>query len=77
MKTFNLNRDTIILITKLDRWLKDEYTNGHNDDVVLKTREFLSKVVDRGYYNQNERELLNELRSQWIKHEKGKKYEND
>ena len=66
MKTFNLNRDTIILLTKIDKWLRDEYANGLNDDVVLKTREFITRVIKRGYYNKNEQDLLNELRSQWI-----------
>jgi len=66
VKTFNLNRDTIILLTKIDKWLRDEYANGLNDDVVLKTREFITRVIKRGYYNKNEQDLLNELRSQWI-----------
>ena len=73
MKTYNLNRDTIILLTKIDRWLRDEYTNGHNDDVVLKTREFITMVIDRGYYNKTEQDLLNELRAQWIKYKKNEK----
>ena len=72
MKTINLNRDTIILLTKIDKWLRDEYSNGLNDDVVLKTREFITRVIKRGYYNQNEQDLLNELRSQWIKFQKEK-----
>ena len=72
MKTINLNRDTILLISKIDKWLRDEYNNGLNDDVVLKTREFITRVIKRGYYNQNEQDLLNELRSQWIKFQKEK-----
>jgi len=72
VKTINLNRDTILLISKIDKWLRDEYNNGLNDDVVLKTREFITRVIKRGYYNQNEQDLLNELRSQWIKFQKEK-----
>mgnify|MGYP000235618367 CR=1 FL=1 len=72
MKTIKLNRDTILLISKIDKWLRDEYNNGLNDDVVLKTREFITRVIKRGYYNQNEQDLLNELRSQWIKFQKEK-----
>ena len=66
-KINNLNRDTLILLSKIDKWLRDEYTNGLNDDVVLKTREFITRVTKRGYYNEHEQDLLNELRSQWIK----------
>jgi uncharacterized protein (DUF2164 family) len=72
VKTIKLNRDTILLISKIDKWLRDEYNNGLNDDVVLKTREFITRVIKRGYYNQNEQDLLNELRSQWIKFQKEK-----
>ena len=73
MKTYNLNRDTIILLTKIDRWLRDEYTNGYNDDVVLKTREFITTVINRGYYNKTEQDLLNELRTQWINYKRNAK----
>lgn len=66
MKTVNLNKDTIILLSKIDKWLRDDYTNGHNNEVVLKTREVISKIIKRGYYNEQERDLLNELRSQYI-----------
>lgn len=66
MKTINLNRDTLILLNKIDKWLKDEYSNTHNEEVVLKTREYITTIMNRGYYNQQEQELLNELRSQYI-----------
>jgi hypothetical protein len=66
-KINNLNRDTIILLGKIDKWLRDEYSNGQNNDVVLKSREVITKVIERGYYNEHEQDLLNELRSQWIK----------
>lgn len=73
MKTVNLNKDTIILLSKIDKWLRDDYTNGHNNEVVLKTREVISKIMKRGYYNEQERDLLNELRSQYISDNQGKK----
>jgi len=65
--TINLNKDTLILLGKIDKWLRDEYANNQNNDVVLKSREVISKIINRGYYNEHEQDLLNELRSQWIK----------
>jgi|DEB0MinimDraft_10_1074344.scaffolds.fasta_scaffold45492_5 hypothetical protein len=65
--TINLNKDTLILLGKIDKWLRDEYANSQNNDVVLKSREVISKIINRGYYNEHEQDLLNELRSQWIK----------
>ena len=65
--TINLNKDTLILLGKIDKWLRDEYANSQNNDVVLKSREVISKIINRGYYNEHEQGLLNELRSQWIK----------
>lgn len=65
--TINLNKDTLILLGKIDKWLLNEYVNSHNKEVVLKSREVISNIMNRGYYNEHEQDLLNELRSQWIK----------
>ena len=70
MKTYNLNKDTLTLLHKIDVWLKDKYQNSHNEEVILKTREKISSIMNRGYYNEPEKDLLNELRSQYLKDRK-------
>lgn len=51
-------------------WLKTKYQNNHNEEVILKTREKISSIMNRGYYNEPEKDLLNELRSQYLKDRK-------
>jgi len=72
VKHFKLHKDTIILISKIDKWLRDEYSNGHNSEVVFKTREVITKIMKRGWYSEQEREFLNELRSQYISNNQSK-----
>jgi len=35
------------------------------EDLVMKLRETITKIEERGYYTDLERELLNEIRSQY------------
>lgn len=58
-------------LAELDRWLKEQQA----DDlvgVVRKSREVITQIENRGYYSELEAELLNELRSQYIKSKKKK-----
>lgn len=63
----------MLLLATIDKWLREEYSNGKNDSVIIKSREQIEKIIKRGYYNSSERDLLNELRSQWIKYKKNEK----
>jgi len=58
-------------ITKLHKWLQtkeaDDMTN-----TVTKSIEILTYILIREYYIDTERELLNELRSQYVKEKGGK-----
>jgi hypothetical protein len=53
----------------LDKWLID---NMHKSSVlggeklVMEVRETITKIEERGYYTDLERELLNEIRSQYM-----------
>lgn len=53
-------------ITKLNKWLQtkeaDDMTN-----TVTKSIEILTYILIREYYTDKERELLNELRSQYVR----------
>ena len=58
-------------ITKLHKWLQtkeaDDMTN-----TITKSIEILTYILIREYYIDTERELLNELRSQYVKEKGGK-----
>ena len=59
-------------ITKLHKWLQtkeaDDMTN-----TVTKSIEILTYILIREYYTDKERELLNELRSQYVRDLQSKK----
>lgn len=58
-------------ITKLHKWLQTK----KGDDLsgtVSKTLDTLTYILIREFYNDRERELLNELRSQYVKEKGGK-----
>ena len=71
MKTqvhFPLEKEQAKLLKKLDVWLIDNmFSNGlGGEDLVMKLRETITKIEEKGYYNQVEKELLNELRYQFV-----------
>ena len=56
---------------KLDKWLS---TESWKTDIEIKSsqlvRELISKIEIQGYYYEGEADVLNELRTQFIKHKK-------
>ena len=68
MISYDLNTKSLKLLNKLDKWLIDNmYNTGAlgGEDLVMKLRETITKIEERGYYTDLERELLNEIRSQY------------
>jgi len=59
-------------LKKLDVWLADNiYSDGSGgEEVVLKLREMITKIEENGYYDTLQKELLNELRHQYMKDSK-------
>jgi hypothetical protein len=53
-------------LMKIDKWL---FLNQPYDltNTVEASREIITKIQERGYYSEYERELLNELREQYLK----------
>lgn len=52
-------------LMKIDKWL---FLNQPYDltNTVEASREIITKIQERGYYSEYERELLNELREQYL-----------
>lgn len=71
MKThvhFPLEKEQAKSLKIIDKWLVDNmFSNGlGGEDLVMKLRETITKIEEKGYYNQVEKELLNELRYQFV-----------
>ena len=73
-KVIYLQKDTLELLIKIDNWLRKETikSNSKKTDKKLlqKTRLLIDNIITKGYYQKTEQELLNELRSQFIKNNK-------
>jgi len=52
-------------LMKIDKWL---FLNQPYDltNIVEASREIITKIQERGYYSEYERDLLNELREQYL-----------
>lgn len=67
MKTIIVDNKTFVGLRKLDNWLaKQPWENGLEMETVWRVRELITKIQDRGYYTDKERDLLNEIRFEWF-----------
>jgi hypothetical protein len=66
---YKLEKDQQKSLKLLDKWLIDNmHTNSGmgGEELVMEVRETITKIEERGYYTDVERELLNEIRSQYM-----------
>jgi len=71
---YPLDKQQAKLLKQLDVWLIDNMftQGGEGENMVMKLRETITKIEDRGYYDTGEKELLNELRYQYLEDLKSK-----
>ena len=62
-----LDKDQAKLLKKLDAWLMDNMLTQGGEELVMKLRELITKIEEQGYYDTPTKELLNELRYQYMK----------
>jgi len=62
-----LDKEQAKLLKKLDAWLIDNMLTQGGEELVMKLRELITKIEEKGYYDTPEKELLNELRYQYMK----------
>jgi len=62
-----LDKEQAKLLKKLDAWLIDNMLTQGGEQLVMKLRETITKIEEKGYYDTPEKELLNELRYQYMK----------
>ena len=75
MKTnphYTLDIEQAKLLKTLDEWLIDNMFTQGGEQLVMKLRETITKIEEKGYYDTAEKELLNELRYQYLEDLKSK-----
>ena len=66
---YKLEKDQQKSLKLLDKWLIDNMHANYGiggEELVMEVRETITKIEERGYYTDVERELLNEIRSQYM-----------
>ena len=65
-----LDKEQANLLKKLDAWLMVIGCGIRDEKMVMKLRELITKIEEQGYYDTPTKELLNELRYQYMKNTK-------
>lgn len=76
MKSHQLTHETAVLLGRIEKWLKretDKQFIKSKKSLIMKTRILIDRILVKGYYSEEEKELLNELRRQYIKNIKNTK----
>ena len=71
MENFELTSPQIVGLKKIKKWLEEKKKNDLTG-TIEKSLETLSFILIREYYTTLEKELLNELRSQYVEEKSGK-----
>ena len=71
MENFELTLPQIVGLKKIKKWLEEKKKNDLTG-TIEKSLETLSFILVREYYTTLEKELLNELRSQYVEEKSGK-----
>lgn len=71
MKSEFLTNQQRVGVIKIDKWLRNSQSSDLTG-LVEKSREVLDSILTKGYYTDKEKELLNELRVQYLEDIKSK-----
>jgi len=71
---YPLDKEQSKLLKDIDVWLSNNMlTQGSEaENMVMQLRERITKIEEKGYYDTGEKELLNELRYQYLEYLKSK-----
>jgi len=69
---YPLDKEQSKLLKQLDVWLIDNMFTQGGEQLVMQLRERITKIEEKGYYDTGEKELLNELRYQYLEDLKSK-----
>jgi hypothetical protein len=69
---YPLDKEQSKLLKQLDVWLIDNMFTQGGEQLVMQLRETITKIEEKGYYDTGEKELLNELRYQYLEDLKSK-----
>lgn len=61
-----LDKDKLVGLHKLDNWLaKQPWDKNLELPTILQVRELITKIQSRGYYNESEQIILNQIREEY------------
>lgn len=67
MKTYTVDKITAKALTTLDNWLsKQPWSKDVDTETCMKVRELITEIEVKGYYNSEERDILNGVRNYWF-----------
>ena len=67
-KTTILDVATALNLKKLDNWLsKQPWQKQVDIDTFYKVRELITQIEEKGYYTEQERDVLNGVREYWFR----------
>ena len=71
---YPLDKEQSKLLKDIDVWLMDNMPtqSSEAENMVMQLRERITKIEEKGYYDTGEKELLNELRYQYLEDLKSK-----
>lgn len=72
---YTLDNKQSRLLKDIDSWLLENIRNSissDGEDMLMTLRERITKIEEKGYYDTGEKELLNELRYQYLEDLKSK-----
>lgn len=72
VKTYFLDKENRKALTTLDNWLATKPMDSPIDfETLHKIREMITSIEDKGYYTQDERDILNGARDYWYNQKYG------
>jgi len=71
MEGIFVNGQQLKFLKEMSTWLsKESWTSEAEKEIAIKVRNLISKIEKKGFYSENEAELLNLMREQYIKNKK-------
>lgn len=62
-----VDKERFIGLRNLDNWLsKQPWDKQLELPVIMEVRELITKIQERGYYTEEEKNILNDIRKSWL-----------
>ena len=66
-----VTKEQLKFLKEMDKWLSNEPWQSEVElEIAIQVRNMITDIENKGYYYEGEAELLNLMRSEYIKHKK-------